>query len=496
MYDELINIVQNLGSPKVLLAGDFLLDIYVYGDALRISPEAPVPVLKVISREYRPGGAASVAADLAALGAKTICLGAVGKDTNAQTLKMLLEGVGADISGMVEVLDRPTITKERFVGLAQHIHPQQLLRVDEENDSPLSEQIYQKLLDMYKKKLPQVDIVCLQDYNKGLFEKDFCISLIKLAKAAGKKVLIDPAPKADFAKYSNASVITPNRLEASAASGISIKTIDDAAKAAAKLSKELKLDAVVITLDKEGAYLKTNSIGQHIPTITRKVYDVTGAGDVVLAALAASLAAGVDYKLAVEICNIAGGIEVEKFGTATVTIDEIINELISRKQKSGSKLKSFEQLETQLKWHRSHKQKIVLTNGCFDVLHRGHIEFLNFCKKQGDIVVLALNSDKSVKKIKDPDRPINNQLDRAAVLSAIESVDYIVIFDDPDPLNTVKKVKPDVLVKGQDWEHKGVIGREFVESNGGKVVLAPLVEGKSSTDTIEKMKSLKKEKKK
>ena len=495
MYDELINIVQNLGSPKVLLAGDFLLDVYVYGDALRISPEAPVPVLKVISKEYRPGGAASVAADLAALGAKTICLGAVGKDTNAQTLKMLLEGVGADISGMVEVLDRPTITKERFVGLAQHIHPQQLLRVDEENDSPLNEQIYQKLLDMYKKKLPQVDIVCLQDYNKGLFEKDFCVSLIKLAKAAGKKVLIDPAPKADFIKYSNASVITPNRLEASAASGIDIKTIDDAAKAAAKLCKELKLDAVVITLDREGAYLKTNSIGQHIPTITRKVYDVTGAGDMVLAALAAALAAGVDYKLAVEICNIAGGIEVEKFGTATVSIDEIINELISRKQKSGSKLKSFEQLESQLKWHRSLKHKIVFTNGCFDVLHRGHIEFLNFCKKQGDIVVLALNSDKSVKKIKGPDRPINNQLDRAAVLSALECIDYIVIFDEPDPLNTVKKVKPDVLVKGQDWEQKGVIGREFVESNGGKVVLAPLVEGKSSTDTIEKMKSLKKEKK-
>lgn len=492
MYDELINIVQNLGSPKVLLAGDFLLDIYVYGDALRISPEAPIPVLKVVSREYRPGGAASVAADLAALGAKTLCLGTVGKDTNAKTLKMLLEGVGADISGLVEVPDRPTITKERFVGLAQHIHPQQLLRVDEEKDEPLNDQVYQKLLDMYKKKLPQADIVCLQDYNKGLFENDFCASLIKLAKSAGKKVLIDPAPKADFAKYSNASAITPNRLEASAASGIDIKTIGDASKAAATLIKKLNLDAVIITLDKEGAYLKTKSFEQHIPTITRKVYDVTGAGDMVLAALAAAIAAGGDYKMAVEICNIAGGIEVEKFGTATVSIDEIINELISRKQKSGSKLKSFEQLENQLKWHRNHKQKIVLTNGCFDVLHRGHIEFLSFCKKQGDIVVLALNSDKSVKQIKGPDRPINNQFDRAAVLSGLESVDYIVIFDEPDPLNTVKKVKPDVLVKGQDWAQKGVIGREFVESSGGKVVLAPLVEGKSSSSTIEKMKSLRK----
>ena len=495
MYDKLINIVQNLGTPKVLLAGDFLLDVYVYGDALRISPEAPVPVLKVVSREYRPGGAASVAADLAALGAKTLCLGTVGKDINAETLKMLLKGSGADTSGLVEVSDRPTITKQRFIGLAQHIHPQQLLRVDEEKDEPLDDKHYQKLLDLYKKELPQADIVCLQDYNKGLFEESFCKSLIKLAKSAGKKILIDPAPKADFAKYTGASAITPNRLEASIASGINIKTVDDAAKAAAILIKKLNLDAVIITLDKEGAYLKTNSVEQHIPTIIRKVYDVSGAGDVVLASLAAALAAGVDYKTAVEICNIAGGIEVEKFGTATVSIEEIVNELMSRNQKSGSKIKSIDQLTGQLKWHRGHKQKIVFTNGCFDVLHRGHIEFLSFCKKQGDIVVLGLNSDKSVKTIKGPNRPINNQLDRAAVLSALETVDYIVIFDEPDPLETIKKVKPDVLVKGQDWAQKGIVGREFVESAGGKVVLAPLVEGKSSTSTIEKMKSLKKNKK-
>ena len=243
MYDELINIVQNLGSPKVLLAGDFLLDIYVYGDALRISPEAPVPVLKVVSREHRPGGAASVAADLTALGAKTLCLGIIGKDINAQTLKILLEAVGTDISGLLETDDRPTITKQRFVGLAQHIHPQQLLRVDEEKDEILSDEYYQKLLDLYKKKLPQADIVCLQDYNKGLFEENFCQSLIKLAKSAGKKVLIDPAPKANFQKYANASVITPNRLEATIASGVEIKTVDDAAKAASILIKKLNLDA-------------------------------------------------------------------------------------------------------------------------------------------------------------------------------------------------------------------------------------------------------------
>jgi D-beta-D-heptose 7-phosphate kinase/D-beta-D-heptose 1-phosphate adenosyltransferase len=490
MYDKLINIVQNLGSPKVLLAGDFLLDIYVYGDALRISPEAPVPVLKVVNREYRPGGAASVAADLAALGAKAVCLGTVGKDTNAETLRKLLEKTGADISGLIEVDDRCTITKQRFVGLAQHRHPQQLLRVDEEIDTYLEDRQYRQLLELYKQEISHVDVVCLQDYNKGFFEKEFCRSLISVAQSAGKKILVDPAPKADFAKYSHASAVTPNRMEASIAAELEIKTISDAAKAAKILADKFHIETVVITLDKEGAYLKTDRIEEHIPTVVRNVYDVSGAGDMVLAALAATLAAGVDYRTAVQIANIAGGIEVEKFGTATVSIEEIVNELVSRKQKSGSKIKSIDQLISQLNWHRSHNHKIVFTNGCFDVLHRGHIEFLGFCKSQGDIVVLALNSDESVKIIKGADRPINNQLDRAAVLSALESVDYIVIFDEPDPLGTIKRVKPDVLVKGQDWADKGVIGREFVESIGGKVVLAPLVEGKSSTSTIEKMKSL------
>jgi len=493
MYDKILDIVQNIGSPKIMLAGDFLLDIYVYGDALRISPEAPVPVLKVVKKEYRPGGAASVAADIAALGAKTFCLGTVGKDAEADVLRKLLSQAGADIAGLIETADRCTITKQRYVGLAQHRHPQQLLRVDEEVDTNLTDEQYAQLLDIYKRKISNVDIVCLQDYNKGLLESRFCGALIKLAKSAGKRVLVDPAPKADFAKYIHASAITPNRLEASIASGVEIKTVADAAKAAEILYDKLHLEAAIITLDKEGVYLKTSDIDLHIPTVIRNVYDVSGAGDMVLAALAATLAAGADYKTAVEICNIAGGIEVEKFGTATVSIEEIVNEILSRQQKSGSKIKSIDQLIPNLDRHRSHGQKIVFTNGCFDVLHRGHIEYIDFCKQQGDIVVLGLNSDGSVRKIKGPDRPINSQLDRAAVLSALESIDYVVVFDEPDPLELIKKVKPDVLVKGQDWAEKGVIGREFVEARGGKVVLAPLVDGKSSTSTIEKMKSLRKD---
>jgi D-beta-D-heptose 7-phosphate kinase/D-beta-D-heptose 1-phosphate adenosyltransferase len=254
--------------------------------------------------------------------------------------------------------------------------------------------------------------------------------------------------------------------------------------------QKLNLKAVVITLDKEGAYVKTSSIAEAVPTRPRNVYDVTGAGDIVLAMLAVTLGADCDYRTAAQLANIAGGIEVEKFGVATVTIEEIINEIVGLNRGKTGKLRPADSLASDLNWHRNQQQTIVFTNGCFDVLHRGHIEFLKFCKSQGDVVVVGLNSDSSVKVIKGNDRPINNQNDRAAVLAALETVDYVSIFHEPDPLNLIKKAKPDVLVKGKDWANKGVIGQDFVESYGGKVVLAPLVAGKSSTGIIEKIKSL------
>jgi D-beta-D-heptose 7-phosphate kinase/D-beta-D-heptose 1-phosphate adenosyltransferase len=487
MYEKLLKTVTNLGRPRVLVVGDLMLDIYVYGDAERISPEAPVPVLKITGTECRCGGAASVAADIIALGAVPICLGIVGQDNNGKTLRKLLTQIGADTSSLLVTTDRPTISKQRLIGLAQHRHQQQLYRMDEEITEPLSEKQYQKILQIYQKQLKRADIICLQDYNKGLLPSEVCRQMIKLAKKAGKKVLVDPSPISDYSKYAGATLITPNRRETSLVVDFKINTSKDAAKAAKILTKKLNLEAAVITLDKEGAFLKTKGINEIVPTRPRNVYDVTGAGDMVLATLAVTLAAGCDYKTAVEISNIAGGIEVEKFGVATVTIEEIVNEIISENRGKGGKIRPAESLVTELDWHRKQKEKIVFTNGCFDVLHRGHIEFLKFCKSHGDIIVVGLNSDSSVKKIKGPGRPINNQHDRAAVLAALETVDYVTIFDEPNPLNLIKKVKPNVLVKGRDWAEKGVIGREFVESIGGKVVLSPLVEGKSSTKIIEKL---------
>ena len=491
MHEKLLKTITNLGSPKVLVVGDFMLDSYIFGDALRISPEAPVPVLKVKSTEYGCGGAGAVVNDLAALGAKPICVGTIGNDSNGQKLEKALSQIGADISGLVTIVGRPTISKQRLIGLAQHRHRQQLMRIDEESTDPLAEKQYQQVLEIYQQKLQQADLICLQDHNKGLLCESFCKELIKLASKAGKKVIVDPAITSDYSKYKNATLITPNRKEASAAVGFEIETTDDAARAANQLRKKYKLEAVVITLDKEGAYLRTAKKDKVIPTRPRSVYDVTGAGDMVLSTIAAVLAAGANFETAVQLANIAGGIQVEKFGAVTVSIEEIVNEIMRQNRGSNGKLRNRDALVDELNWHRQQKQTIVFTNGCFDIVHRGHIEYLNFCKQKGDVVVLGLNSDSSVKAIKGPDRPINNQFDRAAVLTALESIDYITIFDELDPLKLIEIVKPDFLVKGKDWAGKGVVGAELVKSYGGKVVLAPLVKGKSSTATIKMMKKLK-----
>jgi D-beta-D-heptose 7-phosphate kinase/D-beta-D-heptose 1-phosphate adenosyltransferase len=491
MYELLLKTVTNLGSPRVLLVGDFMLDVYVYGDALRISPEAPVPVLKVQSTKYACGGAGSVANDILALGAQVSCIGITGEDRSAEQMRKMLSDAAADIEGLITLPGRVTTTKQRLIGLAQHRHPQQLIRIDDECADLFSQAIIQRVEKSCADNLRSADIVCLQDYNKGLLTESLCQNIIRTATQAGKKVLIDPAYIDDYSRYKGASLLTPNRKEASAAAGLDINNTEDAAKAAKLLCKKLQLEAIVITLDKEGAYLHTADVSRLVPTIPRNVYDVTGAGDVVLAVMAVTLAADCDYLTAVQLSNIAGGIEVEKFGAATVSIDEIVNEIISVNRGSSGKIRSIDSILTELDWHRKQKEAIVFTNGCFDVLHRGHIEFLKFCKEQGNVVVLGLNSDSSVKKLKGPDRPINNQHDRAAVLAALETVDYIIVFDEPEPMNLIEQVKPDILVKGKDWEDKGVVGREFVESYGGKVVLAPLVEGKSSSATIERMKSLK-----
>ncbi len=490
MYENLLKILSNLGSPNILVVGDFMLDTYIYGDAVKISPEAPVPVLKITKTEHRCGGAGSVAVNIAAIGAKAYCLGIMGDDRDSEILQEKLLEAGTDIDGLFKVANCPTISKQRLIGLAQHLHRQQLIRMDRESTEPLPDKMNEKILTAYKDKLPQVDTVCLQDYNKGLLSDSLCRQMIQLANQADKKVLVDPCLTSDYSKYAGATAITPNRAESSAVVGFEVTDIETAAKAADYLLQKLHLEAVVITLDKEGAYLKTESKSLIVPTHPQIVYDVTGAGDMVLAMLTVALAGDCDHESAVQLANIAGGIEVKKFGTATVTSGEIADEIAARNKDASGKIRYLDSLLYEIERHRRQKRTIVFTNGCFDVLHRGHLEYLRFCRRQGDVVILGLNSDKSIRLIKGPDRPINNQEDRAALLEAMEMIDYITLFDEPSVLNLIKKVRPDVLVKGEDWAVKGVVGREFVESYGGKVSLAPLVKGKSSTATIKEMKSL------
>jgi D-beta-D-heptose 7-phosphate kinase/D-beta-D-heptose 1-phosphate adenosyltransferase len=494
MYEKLLKTIGNLGSPKIVVVGDFTLDVYVYGDAACISPEAPVPILKVTETEYRCGAAASVAADIAALGATPVCIGVVGQDGHGEILRDKLTALGADTTGLYEVAGRPTITKQRLVGLAQHRHKQQLLRIDQEAGEPLPSEITDRIIERYRQRLAQADVVCLQDYDQGLLAPGPCKRMIGLAREADRRVLVDPVLGRECSQYRGATMLTPNRQEAAAAVGFAIETASDAARAAQRLLEDLELEAVVITLDKEGAYLATGEIEELAPAKSRNVYDVTGAGDVVLATLAVSLAGGSDYLTAVHLANLAGGIEVGKFGAVPVTISEMVREIAEQYGARNTKLRSLDSLLEELKWMRSRGRTIVFANGCFDVIHRGHIEYLSFCKAQGDVLIVGLNSDSSVRALKGPDRPVNNQSDRATVLSGLEAVDLITIFDDPSVLGLVKQVRPDVLVKGGDWGGKqGVVGWEFVESYGGRVMLAPLVEGKSSTSTIERMKALRAE---
>ena len=490
MHQTLLSAVSNLGCPKVLIVGDYMLDVYIYGDALRISPEAPVPILKVRNRTHSCGGASSVAADVAALGAHPVCLGLIGQDANGGDLVDMLSDIGADVSGLQRSADRPTITKTRLIGLAQHRHQQQLFRMDEESSDPVSSHLCRQVMAQFPQKLAEADVVCLQDYNKGLLSPTICQDVIRLAREAGKPVLVDPAFVSDFSKYRGATLITPNRQETAGTVGFELETDSDIARAAQRLVETLQLDAAVVTLDKQGAYLQSAEHSGIIPTRPRRVYDVTGAGDMVLAVLATALGSGCGYETAVQLANVAGGLEVGKFGVATVSREEITNELLGQSKGLTGKVLALEHLQAQLAKHREQGHSIVFTNGCFDVLHSGHVQYLAFCKAQGDIVVVGLNSDSSVKRIKGPTRPVNEEQDRAVVLAALASVDFVTVFDEPDPLKLIQAVEPDCLIKGEDWQDKGVVGADFVEGRGGKVVLAPLVEGKSSTNIINKLKHL------
>lgn len=490
MSTDLAAVVARFPGRRVLLVGDFMLDRYVFGDAERISPEAPVPVLRVVERQDRVGGAGSVALNVVALGARVHCCGVLGKDTFGERVAALLRDAGAEVDGLRRVSDRPTITKTRLVGLAEHRHRQQILRVDDELVRPLAAADHDALVAAIRAVLPQVDVVCLEDYAKGVLTPALCALVIDLARQHHKPVLVDPPRDRHWEKYRGATLMTPNRAELEIGVGRTLAE-DELDSAAAELARKLALDALVVTLGRDGARLVRPDGGvRNFPTRPRAVYDNTGAGDAVLAMMAVALAAGATWEQAVPLANIAGGLEVGKFGCVPIARDEVLAELHSGHENSTrGKVRTASEVVAELTARRQRGEKVVFTNGCFDVLHPGHVDLLERAKSLGSLLVVGLNSDASVRQQnKGDDRPIRKQQDRARMLAALACVDFVVLFDEPDPTRLVEQLAPDVLAKGGDWAH-WIAGRELVESRGGQVVLLDLVEGYSTTRELERIRA-------
>ena len=490
MATRLLELVDNLPAAKIVLVGDLMLDRYIYGNAERLSNDAPVPVLHFQREETRLGGAGRVAADLATLGAHVQMVATCGTDQTGQEIRRLLVGYGVNIDGILDTPDRPGIAKVRMVGLAQHRHPQHLIRLDFEDPSPIDAALGDRVLAAVEKALDEGAMaLCVEDYNKGLLSDDVCRRIIALARAKHIPVFVDPYELSDYSKYAGATAITPNRREASAATKMPCDSEPCYQPLAEKLLEELGLEAAILTLDKDGAYLATRDGSERrwLKTKERKVYDVAGAGDMLLSMLAMARCAGADWVEAVALSNIASGLEVEKYGSVPITPAEIKLELLSEQHEHLGKQRTLEQLVPELARHRAAGRRIVFTNGCFDLIHLGHVKYFQFARAQGDLLVVGVNTDASIRGLKGPKRPIINEHDRIEVLEELESIDYLVRFDDETPLRLIEAIGPDVLVKGADYKKEQVVGWEIVERRGGRVALAPLVDGRSTSNVIRRI---------
>ncbi len=484
---KLLEKLDNLGSPRIALLGDFMLDSYVYGDAERLSPEAPVPVLKVVRKEDRIGGAGNVAAAIAALGGKAACIGVRGEDQAGDTLCRFLSDVGADAAAILRCPSRATTVKTRHVGLAQHRHPQQMLRVDCESSEPMDEKAYATLRAAARCESKACKVLVIEDYDKGVLNDTNTPEIIADARSAGCMVIVDPARIDNYRRYCGATLLTPNRYEAELASGVRITDDASLERAARQVLLITEADAVLVTLDKEGSLLikkdkSPRRIRAHHP---RAVYDVSGAGDEVIAALSVALAEGWSFEQAGALANIAGGLEVEKFGVSAITRDEVVDELRRMIGLRRSKLLDRSALARELERRRASGQNVVFTNGCFDLLHMGHVRYLQQAREQGSCLVVAINSDASVRKLKGPRRPIIDQNERAEMLGALECVDYVTFFDEDTPEALLELLKPELLVKGGTTPV--VVGQELVEQYGGRVQTLDIVEGLSTTNIIERV---------
>ncbi len=465
-------------NVRVLVVGDVMLDKYIWGDVQRISPEAPVPVVRATWHNERPGGAANVAMNLAGLGACVTVAGFGGGDTEQERLESMLAEAGVEPAlSAVEAI--PTTTKLRiFSG------NQQMMRLDTEAAPSPSNAAYAELLKSVSTSLPNADIVVLSDYAKGVLTEVVCRFIIAEAGKLGVPVLVDPKQR-DFSRYHGATTVCPNLKELAAATGEPFSDIDRVLAAGHAMLASLDMEFMVVTLGDKGiAVLRKNS-RLHAPAVVRQVYDVSGAGDTVMAVLALALACQVEIETAAQLANLAAGIVVNKVGTVPIQREELLGALSQELALHlEEKILPLKRLLSRVATWRSAGDSVVLTNGCFDILHIGHISLLEQARRKGDRLIVALNSDASVRQIKGPLRPIVGEHERARILAALSAVDAVIVFNESTPLTLIEAIRPDVLVKGGDYREEAVVGAREVRFWGGRVELIPLVEGISTTQLI------------
>ena len=464
-------------SPKLLVIGDLMIDHYLWGSCDRTSPEAPVPVVTIDNENILLGGAGNVVNNLKALGAEVGIISVIGDCINSNELKNLLKKIDIDTQYLITQKDRITSKKSRIIASQQ-----QVVRYDRESTHNISPKSQNTIIETFNKIIMNYDAVLLSDYGKGILTNELTISLIKNANKNGKKVLVDPKGL-DYSKYKGAYLLTPNKKEASEATRIIINDDESLNEAIVQLKIECELDVSLITLSEHGIAIYDHDLRIH-PTVTREVFDVTGAGDTILASLGFALACELDIDIAVQFANLAAGVVVRKVGNATTTLNEIIDYESSHNKLSSDKhIKTLKEITTLSKELSSKGKKIVFTNGCFDLIHAGHVKYLEAAKSFGDVLILGLNSDRSVTSLKGQGRPINKQIDRANILAALEAVDYVVIFDENTPYELIKAVKPDILVKGGDYDGKEVVGQDIAS----ELKLVQFVDGKSTSRIINKI---------
>lgn len=479
---ELAHLVESLSTATVLVVGDIMLDHFITGDIDRISPEAPVPILRITGETTMLGGAGNVVSNIIALGAKAHVVGCIGDDDAGKNITRRLDENPQITSHLFVNNDIETTTKSRYLSANQ-----QILRTDRESSSFYTPQAQQAILETTSSALSHCDIVIVSDYGKGVLCNGLARKVIAMANEQNIPVIVDPKGT-DYSIYAGATLVTPNRRELSAATGSSTQTNEEIISVSKQLMRSHNIGGVLATRSADGMTLVEPDSVIHLRAEAQEVYDVSGAGDTVIAAMATALAAGLDRGQALALANVAAGIAVSKVGTATVYASDVTAALFHQ-DISGAEIKITtpkQALERIERWKR-HGHSVGFTNGCFDLLHPGHISLLKQSRKACDRLIVGLNSDSSVKRLKGDSRPIQTEMSRATVLASLETVDLVVIFDENTPLALITELLPDVLVKGADYTIDTVVGADVVQRNGGRIVLAKLVDGQSTTGTLSRI---------